>query len=45
MGFLFLIEKGVRDGNFTTNGVGKLREVVKEKLMAFTDFSNDHLVV
>ena len=43
--FFFLIEKGVRDGNFTTDGVGKLREVVKEKLMEFTDFSNDHLVV
>ena len=31
--------------NFTTDGVGKLREVVKEKLMEFTDFSDDHLVV
>lgn len=31
--------------NFTTEGVGKLREVVKEKLMEFTDFSDDHLVV
>ncbi|XP_023881866.2 protein gar2 [Quercus suber] len=30
--------------NFTTDGVGKLREVVKEKLMEFTDFSDDHLV-
>ena len=40
-----MIEKGVRDGNFTTDGVGKLREVVKEKLMEFTDFSNDHAAV
>jgi len=43
--FFFWIEKGVRDGNFTTDGVRKLREVVKEKLMEFTDFCNDHAAV
>lgn len=31
--------------SFTSDGVAKLREVVKEKLMEFTDFSDDHLVV
>ena len=31
--------------NFTSDGVEKLREVLKEKLMEFTDFSDDHLVV
>lgn len=31
--------------NFTSDGVKKLREAVKEKLMEFTDFSDDHLVV
>ncbi|XP_040991152.1 uncharacterized protein LOC121238373 [Juglans microcarpa x Juglans regia] len=30
--------------NFTSDGVKKLREAVKEKLMEFTDFSDDHLV-
>ncbi|KAG2668624.1 hypothetical protein I3760_14G000400 [Carya illinoinensis] len=30
--------------SFASDGVAKLREVVKEKLMEFTDFSDDHLV-
>jgi hypothetical protein len=45
MGSVDRVDDLTFNANFSTDGVAKLREVVKEKLMEYTDFSDDHLVV
>lgn len=44
MGSVDRVDDLTFNANFSTDGVAKLREVVKEKLMEYTDFSDDHLV-
>lgn len=45
MGSVDRVDDRTFNVNFDSDGVGRLRDVVKEKLMEFTDFSDDHLVV